>query len=98
MGRLVPDDTEMIGNLHPKEKDYRPADAFGRLGLGEPETFVKGLRRVGFCPDELETPEGRHLQRCVSLFVHEFEPGATRVYVRSAVEPSVTPPPVSPGR
>ncbi|MCX4660083.1 hypothetical protein [Streptomyces uncialis] len=98
MGRLVPDDTEMIGNLHPKEKGYRPADAFGRLGLAEPETLVRGLRQTGVCEDDVDTPEGRRVQRCLDLFVHEFEPGATRVYVRSAIEPSVTPPPVSPGK
>lgn len=37
--------------------------------------------------------EGKHLQRCIDLFTHEFEPGATRIYIRSAIEPSATPPP-----
>ncbi|MFC9751956.1 hypothetical protein [Streptomyces sp. NPDC056921] len=94
-GRLIRNDTKMIGNFHPEEKDYRPAAAFGHLGLPEPETFVEGLRKISLCPDELTTPEGKYLQRCVDLFTHEFEPGTTRIYVRSTIEPSVTPPPAS---
>ncbi|MFF2897809.1 hypothetical protein [Streptomyces sp. NPDC057966] len=94
-GRLVRNGTEMIGNLHPEEEDYRPAAAFGHFGLPEPETFVEGLRKISLCPDGLTTPEGKHLQRCVDLFTHEFEPGTTRIYVRSTIEPSVTPPPAS---
>ncbi|MER5632012.1 hypothetical protein [Streptomyces nitrosporeus] len=93
-GRLIAVGTEMIGNSRPKEKDYRPAAAFGHLGLPEPETFVQGLRKSSLCPDGLATPEGRYLQRCVDLFVHEFTPGTTRIYVRSTIEPPVTPPPV----
>ncbi|WP_254667839.1 hypothetical protein [Streptomyces griseus] len=92
-GRLIPDGTEMIKNIHPEEKDYRPAAAFGHLGLAEPETPVQGLRRISLCPDDLATPEGRYLRRCVDLFAHEFTPGTTRIYVRSTIEPSVTPPP-----
>ncbi|MFF2726979.1 hypothetical protein ACFVS9_03625 [Streptomyces sp. NPDC058008] len=92
-GRLVPDGTEMIANSRPEAKGYRPAAAFGHLGLPEPETFVRGLRKISLCPDGLTTPEGTHLQRCVDLFAHEFSPGTTRIYVRSTIEPSVTPPP-----
>ncbi|MGW9123290.1 hypothetical protein ACWGRV_43105 [Streptomyces sp. NPDC055663] len=94
-GRLIRNDTKMIGNFHPEEKDYRPAAAFGHLGLPEPETLVEGLRKISLCPDELTTPEGKYLQRCVDLFTHEFKPGTTRIYVRSTIEPSVTPPPAS---
>lgn len=94
-GRLIQDGTEMIKNFHPEEKDYRPAAAFGHLGLAEPETFVQGLRRISLCPDDLATPEGKYLQRCIDLFAHEFTPGTTRIYVRSTIEPSVTPPPAS---
>lgn len=83
----------MIDNSHPKAKDYRPAAAFGHLALPEPETFVQGLRKTSLCPDDLTTPEGKYLQRCVDLFAHEFTPGTTRIYVRSTIEPSVTPPP-----
>lgn len=36
---------------------------------------------------------GKYLQRCVDLFTLEFAAGTTRIYVRSTVEPSVTPPP-----
>jgi hypothetical protein len=94
-GRLIEKDTVMIENRHPKEKGYRPAAAFGHLGLPEPETTVQGLRRTSLCPDDLAPPEGTYLQRCVDLFAHELEPGTTRIYVRSAIEPSVTPAPVS---
>ncbi|URM90213.1 hypothetical protein LUW75_09670 [Streptomyces sp. MRC013] len=83
-GGLIRDDTRMIENFHPKGKDYRPAAAFRHLGLPEPETLVKGLRRISLCPDGLKTPEGKYLQRCIDLFTHEFEPGTTRIYVRSA--------------
>ncbi|WP_254667840.1 hypothetical protein [Streptomyces griseus] len=76
-------------------KDYRPAAAFGHLGLPEPEMFVKGLRRTSLCPDDLATPQGRYLRRCVDLFAHEFTPGTKRIYVRSTIEPPVTPPPAS---
>lgn len=94
-GRFIEDGTRMIDNSRPKPKDYRPAAAFDHLGLPEPETFVKGLRKTSLCPDDLATPEGKYLQRCVDLFAHEFTPGTTRIYVRSAIEPSVTPPPAS---
>lgn len=94
-GRLVRNGTKMIGNSPPEKKDYRPPVAFGHLGLPEPETLVRGLRRSSLCPDELTTPEGKHLRRCVDLFAHELEAGITRIYVRSAIEPSVTPPPPS---
>ncbi|MEU3821411.1 hypothetical protein AB0E74_17620 [Streptomyces sp. NPDC030392] len=94
-GRLVPPGIRMSGNLHPEAQGYRPAAAFGHLGLREPETLVQGLRRTSLCPDGLETSEGQYLQRCIDLFTHEFKPGATRIYIRSTIEPSVTPPPSS---
>ncbi|MGW9250006.1 hypothetical protein [Streptomyces badius] len=94
-GRLIRSGTEMIGNSHPEEQGYRPAAAFGHLGLPEPETFVQGLRKASLCPDGLTSPEGKYLQRCVDLFAHEFAPGTTRIYVRSTIEPSITPPPAS---
>ncbi|MEV2199048.1 hypothetical protein AB0E11_03400 [Streptomyces fradiae] len=92
-GRLIREGTRMSGNLHPEEQGYRPAAAFQHLGLPEPETFVRGLRRTSMCPDDLETPEGKYLQRCIDLFTHEYTPGTTRIYIRSTIEPSVTPPP-----
>ncbi|MGY0058416.1 hypothetical protein ACWY4P_17990 [Streptomyces sp. LZ34] len=95
LSQLVPADQEMIANLHPEQKGYKPMAPFAHLGLPEPETLVKGARRVGFCPDELTSPEGKHLHYCVDLFAHEFAPGSTRVYIRSTIEPGVTPPPAS---
>jgi hypothetical protein len=92
--RLVPHGIQMSGNAHPEKPGYRPAAAFAHLGLLEPETLTRDLRRTGLCPDGLDTPEGAHLQRCIDLFVHAFEPGGTRIFVRSTIEPSVTPPPV----
>ncbi|MFI1185075.1 hypothetical protein [Streptomyces californicus] len=92
-GRLIEKGTVMSGNRHPEEKDFRPAAAFGHLGLPEPETFVQGLRMTSLCPDDLESPEGTYLQRCVDLFAHEFTAGTTRIYIGSTIEPSVTPPP-----
>lgn len=94
-GRLIEKGTVMIANSHPKGKGYRPAAAFGHLGLPEPETFVQGMRMTSLCPDDLASPEGKYLQRCVDLFAHEFTPGTTRIYVRSTIEPSITPPPAS---
>ncbi|MEV5444349.1 hypothetical protein AB0N23_17695 [Streptomyces sp. NPDC052644] len=94
-GRLISPGTTMIENFHPKKKGWRPAAAFGHLGLPEPETLVQGLRKTSLCPDDLETPEGQYLQRCIDLFTHEFKSGTTRVYIRSTIEPSVTPPPSS---
>ncbi|MER7660911.1 MULTISPECIES: hypothetical protein [unclassified Streptomyces] len=93
--RLIRPGTKMIRNFHPEEKDYRPAAAFAHLELPEPETFVEGLRRVSLCPDDLTTPEGQYLRRCIDLFAHEFRPGSTRIYVRSTIEPGLTPPPAN---
>ncbi|MFE6128526.1 hypothetical protein ACFQ6Q_09675 [Streptomyces sp. NPDC056437] len=93
--RLIRPGTKMIRNFHPEEKGYRPAAAFAHLELPEPEIFVEGLRRVSLCPDDLKTPEGQYLRRCVDLFAHEFKPGSTRIYVRSTIEPGLTPPPAT---
>ncbi|WP_327678893.1 hypothetical protein [Streptomyces sp. NBC_00467] len=93
--RLIRPGTKMIRNFHPEDKGYRPAAAFAHLELPEPEIFVEGLRRVSLCPDDLKTPEGRYLRRCVDLFAHEFKPGSTRFYVRSSIEPGLTPPPAT---
>lgn len=95
--RLIPGDTEMIRNFHPEKKGFRPAAAFAHLDLPEPETLVEGLRRINICPDDLSTPEGKYLHRCVDLFAHEFKPGITRFYVRSTIEPGLTPPPATSG-
>ncbi|MEU5610156.1 hypothetical protein AB0H03_15705 [Streptomyces sparsogenes] len=98
LSRLVPEDEEMVANLHPERKGYEPMAPFGHLGLPEPETLVKGARRIDLCPDGLTSPEGKRLRYCVDLFAHEFTPGSTRVYVRSTIEPGVTPPaPDGPG-
>ncbi|WP_307712708.1 hypothetical protein [Streptomyces sp. V4I23] len=89
--RLIREGTRMIRNFHPETQDYRSADGFAHLRLQEPETLVEGLRKISICPDDLETPEGRYLRRCIDLFAHEFKPGDTRIYIKSTVEPGASP-------
>lgn len=95
LSRLIPPGTEMIENLDPEKKDYKPMAPFSHLDLSEPKTLVEGMRTINFCPDDLDTPEGRQLQHCVHLFAHQYKQDATRIYVRSTIEPGVTPPPAS---
>ncbi|MGH3309893.1 MAG: hypothetical protein ACRDP3_04810 [Streptomyces sp.] len=66
---------------------------FAHLDLPEPETVAERMRKSDFCPEGLAAPEGKDLNYCVHLFAHEFTPGSTRIYVRSTIEPGVTPPP-----
>jgi hypothetical protein len=97
ISRLVDGDPRMFPNDQPRQKGYSPADGFAHLGLPEPETLVAGMRTTSACPDGLQTPEGKYLQRCVKIFVHEFAPGSKRLYFKSTMEPTATPPPV-PGK
>ncbi|WP_328940285.1 hypothetical protein OG259_00255 [Streptomyces sp. NBC_00250] len=93
---LRPEGTEMIPNLHPQQKGYKATAGFSHLGLVEPETLVQGLREGGFCPGDVASPYGKDVQYCVDLFAHTLESGRTRVYIRSTIEPGVTPPPAVP--
>ncbi|GAA3643198.1 hypothetical protein ACG5V6_07980 [Streptomyces chitinivorans] len=88
---MTPEGTEMIGNFHPEGEDYKPAAAFAHLGLPEPETIVKGMRLGGFCPDDVGTGDAIDTNYCVDIFAHEFTPGSTRIYLRSTIEPGVSP-------
>ncbi|MFI2372131.1 hypothetical protein [Streptomyces sp. NPDC018833] len=88
--RLIREGTRMIRNFHPKKNGYQPADGFTHLKLPEPETLVAGLRKISVCPDDLETPEGKHLRRCIDLFAHEFKRGDTRIYIKSTVGPGAS--------
>ncbi|MEU8890602.1 hypothetical protein [Streptomyces sp. NPDC048442] len=97
IARLVEGGRKTFPNDQPQKKDYSPADGFAHLGLPEPETLVEGVQTTSECPDGLKTPEGKYLQRCVTIFVHEFTPGSTRLYFKSTMEPTATPPPV-PGK
>ncbi|WP_328862148.1 hypothetical protein [Streptomyces sp. NBC_00306] len=83
--RLFRKGTQMVGNLHPQDQDFRPPGGFAHLGLPEPETLVEGLTQGSECPDELTTPEGRHLKTCIDLFAHELGAGVTRIYVKATV-------------
>ncbi|MFE0042323.1 hypothetical protein [Streptomyces albireticuli] len=95
---LNPAGTRMIPNLHPEGKGYRPAAPFAHVGLPEPETLVQGLRKGGFCPGDVAAADGKDVAYCVDLFAHEFEPGRTRVYVRSTIEPPAVPVTTAPAR
>ena len=92
---LTPKGTRMIRNLEPEPANYRPAAGFAHLGLPEPETLVNGLLKGGFCPDNVDSPDAEHLAYCVKVFSHEYTPGMTRIYLRSTIEPGLTPPPGS---
>ncbi|MEU9009040.1 hypothetical protein AB0D12_04475 [Streptomyces sp. NPDC048479] len=85
--------TVTIANLHPEDKGYKPAAGFGHLGLPEPETIVEGTRLGGLCSGDVKTPEAMNVHYCIELFAHQVKPGTTRFYMRSTIEPSVSPPP-----
>ncbi|EFL23258.1 hypothetical protein SSOG_02972 [Streptomyces himastatinicus ATCC 53653] len=97
LARLVPDDQDMIKNYHPEAGGYAPSAGFGHLGLPEPETLVKGLRKINFCPDAATSPEGKRLRYCVELYAQTLAPDRTRIYLRSTIEPGLTPPPATSG-
>ncbi|WP_314616331.1 hypothetical protein [Streptomyces stackebrandtii] len=92
---LTPKGARMIRNLEPEPANYRPAAGFAHLGLPEPETLFNGLLMGGFCPDNVDSPNAEHLAYCVKVFSHEYTPGMTRIYLRSTIEPGLTPPPGS---
>ncbi len=93
---LNPSGAVTIENLHPEDKDYKPAAGFRHLGLSEPETF-EAMRLGGLCSGDVASPEGKDVVYCISLFAHEVRPGTTRIYMRSSIEPGLTPPPTTPG-
>ncbi|MFF3552894.1 hypothetical protein ACWD4V_11385 [Streptomyces tsukubensis] len=90
LARLVPGDERMVENVRPLEKYERP-DTFARIGLPDPETIREGVLKSGFCPDGLDTVEGRHLRTCADVISHAYEPGSTRIYVRAKFEPGQSP-------
>ncbi|MCM2391270.1 hypothetical protein [Streptomyces albipurpureus] len=93
---LSPEGTKLIGNDHPKEKGYRPTAPFSHLGLPEPETIVTGMRQGGVCEGDVSTPEGKMVSRCIDIFAQVLGSGGTRIYLRSSIEPSATPPAAEP--
>lgn len=92
---LNPSGAVTIENLHPEDKDYKPAAGFRHLGLPEPETF-EAMRLGGLCSGDVKSPEGKDVHYCINLFAHEVKPGTTRIYMRSGIEPGLTPPPATP--
>ncbi|WP_369147776.1 hypothetical protein [Streptomyces sp. R44] len=89
---LTPKGARMIPNMEPEPTNYRPAAGFTHLGLPEPETLVEGMLTGGFCPDNVDSPDAEHLAHCVKVFSHQYAPGTTRIYLRSTIEPGLTPP------
>ncbi|WP_327726887.1 hypothetical protein OG250_05650 [Streptomyces sp. NBC_00487] len=84
LSRMVPEGTKMIANIAPKPDAYKGDAPFTHLGLTEPETITSNLGKTALCPEDTETPEGKFLRSCVDIYAHEFEPGSTRIYVRSS--------------
>jgi hypothetical protein len=84
LSRMVPEDIRMIANVAPKPDAYKGDAPFTHLGPTEPETITSNLRKTALCPEDTNTPEGSRLRSCVDLYAHEFEPGSTRIYVRSS--------------
>ncbi|MYS15819.1 hypothetical protein [Streptomyces sp. SID4982] len=84
LSRMVPEDTEMIANIAPKPDAYKGDAPFTHLVLTEPETITSKLRKTALCPEDTETSEGKYLRGCVDIYAHDFEPGSTRIYVRSS--------------
>ncbi|MDK1476458.1 hypothetical protein QNO07_24135 [Streptomyces sp. 549] len=84
LARMVPEGTKMVANIAPKHDAYKGDAPFTHLGLTEPETISSNLVRTALCPEDTETPEGKHLRSCVTIYAHGFEPGSTRIYVRSS--------------
>ncbi|MFI6724722.1 hypothetical protein NRF20_11200 [Streptomyces sp. R-74717] len=86
VGRLIDADTRMAPNVAPKPDAYQGDAPFTHLGLPEPETLASNLGRSSVCPEDTETVEGKYLRNCVDVYAHEFEPGSTRIYIRSHIE------------
>jgi hypothetical protein len=84
LARMVPGDTKMIANVAPKPDAYKGDAPFTHLGLTEPETITSNLGKTSLCPEDTETPGGKHLRHCVDIYAHQFEPGSTRIYIRSS--------------
>lgn len=72
--------SEMALNRHPEKPGYTRVDGFTHLGLPEPETFVEGMRTGSICPHDAKTPQSESLRLCANVYVHEFQPGTTRIY------------------
>jgi hypothetical protein len=96
LAQLTPAGSEMIANINPRPKDYAPTPGFAHLKLPEPESLTDGMRTIGVCRGDVDTPAGRDVQHCAGLFAHRFEQGHTRIYTRTGIESGLTPPPAAP--
>ncbi|MGW0365285.1 hypothetical protein [Streptomyces sp. NPDC002990] len=85
--------SQMRRNITPKKPGYTSPEGFSHLGLPEPETFVEGMRITSVCGRDAHTPASEALKVCVSVHVHEFKPGTTRVYLGTVNEQSIGKPP-----
>ncbi|MFF4421472.1 hypothetical protein ACFY04_11905 [Streptomyces sp. NPDC001549] len=90
---LVPPGKKMLPNLDPKAPGYTRSDGFTHLGLPEPETFTEGMRHRSVCHGDAQTPESKALGLCAKIYAHEFQPGATRIYLWAAIEGDIGKPP-----
>lgn len=65
---------------------------FAQLGLPEPETFKDGMRYGDICPGgPIDDPYGLDSRNCASLYVHDYAPDRTRIYLRAHFEPGISP-------
>lgn len=85
LGKLFPKDVQMTPNINPRPDSGNSVVPFEHIGLVEPETLKSDLRSAGLCPEDTYTPEGRHLEKCVDVFVHDFKPGHARIFIRSVI-------------
>ncbi|WP_432057844.1 hypothetical protein [Streptomyces sp. bgisy022] len=95
----------------PEKKWLEPASAptgatpryFAHLGLPEPETLKDGMRYGYVCPGSPKASEDQDIsdayglsdKHCVSVYVHEYTPQRTRIYIRDQFEPNVSPLPTA---
>lgn len=85
------------------QTDATPHD-FAHFGLPEPETLKDGMRYGYVCPGSPKATEEQEIsdmyglsdKHCVSVYVHEYTPQRTRIYIRDHFEPGVSPLPAPP--
>ncbi|MFI2373542.1 hypothetical protein ACH5AO_00455 [Streptomyces sp. NPDC018964] len=80
------------------QTDAAPHD-FAHFGLPEPETLKDGMRYGYVCPGSSEATEEQEIsdmyglsdKHCVSVYVHDYTPQRTRIYIRDRFEPGISP-------
>ncbi|MFI9343072.1 hypothetical protein ACIG0D_17625 [Streptomyces sp. NPDC052773] len=65
---------------------------FAHLGLPEPESFKEGMRYGDVCPGYTPTEDDPNSDdHCFELYVHDYAPDRTRIYLREHYEPGISP-------